>query len=55
MTGWFIAFGLAALAFLALLLLGRIPRAAREISAAALRWRATGCSSAPLRSARGLA
>lgn len=36
MTGWFIAFGLAALAFLALLLLGRIPRAAREISAAAL-------------------
>lgn len=36
MTGWFIAFGLAALAFVALLLIGRIPRSAREISAAAL-------------------
>ena len=36
MTGWFIAFSLAAVAFLALLLLGRIPRSAREISAAAL-------------------
>ena len=36
MTGWFLAFGLAALAFLAMLLLGRIPRSAREISAAAL-------------------
>ncbi len=36
MTGWFLAFGLAALAFLAMLLIGRIPRSAREISAAAL-------------------
>lgn len=36
MTGWFIALGLVALAFLALLLIGRIPRAAREITAAAL-------------------
>jgi cytochrome c-type biogenesis protein CcmH/NrfG len=36
MTGWFIAFGLAALVFVALLLVGRIPRSAREISAAAL-------------------
>ena len=36
MTGWFLAFGLAALTFLAMLLLGRIPRSAREISAAAL-------------------
>ncbi|HAF40522.1 MAG TPA: cytochrome C biosynthesis protein [Sphingobium sp.] len=36
MTGWFIAFGLAALAFVALLLIGRIPRSVREISAAAL-------------------
>lgn len=36
MTGWFIAFGLAALAFVALLLIGRIPRSVREITAAAL-------------------
>jgi cytochrome c-type biogenesis protein CcmH/NrfG len=36
MSGWFIAFGLAAIAFMALLLIGRIPRSAREISAAAL-------------------
>lgn len=36
MTGWFLAFGLAALAFIAMLLVGRIPRSAREISAAAL-------------------
>ncbi len=36
MTGWLIALGLVALAFLALLLIGRIPRAAREITAAAL-------------------
>lgn len=36
MTGWFIAFGLAALAFVVLLLIGRIPRSTREISAAAL-------------------
>lgn len=36
MTGWFIALGLVALAFLALLLIGRIPRSAREITAAAL-------------------
>ncbi|QGP78493.1 tetratricopeptide repeat protein [Sphingobium sp. CAP-1] len=36
MTGWVIAFGLAALAFVALLLIGRIPRSAREITAAAL-------------------
>lgn len=36
MTGWFLAFALAALVFIALLLLGRIPRSAREISAAAL-------------------
>lgn len=36
MTGWVIAFGLAALLLLALLLVGRIPRSAREISAAAL-------------------
>lgn len=36
MTGWFIAFALVALAFLALLLIGRIPRATREITAAAL-------------------
>ncbi|NWK95275.1 cytochrome C biosynthesis protein [Sphingobium lactosutens] len=36
MTGWIIAFGLAALVFLALLFAGRIPRSAREISAAAL-------------------
>lgn len=36
MTGWFIAVGLAVVAFGALLLLGRIPRSAREISAAAL-------------------
>lgn len=36
MTGWVIAFGLAALALLALLFVGRIPRAAREITAAAL-------------------
>ncbi|KMS57807.1 tetratricopeptide repeat protein [Sphingobium cupriresistens] len=36
MTGWFIAFGLAAAGFIALLLIGRIPRSAREISAAAL-------------------
>lgn len=36
MTGWFLAFGLAALAFIAMLLVGRIPRSAREITAAAL-------------------
>lgn len=36
MTGWLIALGLVVLAFLALLLIGRIPRAAREITAAAL-------------------
>ncbi len=36
MTGWFIAFGLAAVGFIALLVIGRIPRSAREISAAAL-------------------
>lgn len=36
MTGWFIAFGLAAAGFLALLLIGRIPRSTREITAAAL-------------------
>ncbi|WP_278374036.1 tetratricopeptide repeat protein [Sphingobium xenophagum] len=36
MTGWFLAFGLAALAFVAMLLVGRIPRSAREITAAAL-------------------
>ena len=36
MTGWFLAFGLAALAFIAMLLVGRIPRSAHEITAAAL-------------------
>ena len=36
MTGWIIAFALAGVAFAALLLIGRIPRAAREITAAAL-------------------
>ena len=36
MTGWIIAFAGAALAFAALLLVGRIPRSAREITAAAL-------------------
>ncbi|MCP1470247.1 cytochrome c-type biogenesis protein CcmH/NrfG [Sphingobium sp. OAS761] len=36
MTGWFIAFVLAGATFLALLLLARLPRAAREITAAAL-------------------
>ncbi|MES2156653.1 MAG: cytochrome C biosynthesis protein [Pseudomonadota bacterium] len=36
MTGWLIALGLVVLTFLALLLIGRIPRAAREITAAAL-------------------
>lgn len=36
MTGWFLAFGLAAIAFVSLLLIGRIPRSTREISAAAL-------------------
>lgn len=34
MTGWFLAFGLAALAFVAMLLVGRIPRSAREIGRA---------------------
>lgn len=36
MTGWVIAFGLAATAFLSLLFVGRIPRSTREITAAAL-------------------
>ncbi|MBH1992492.1 MAG: cytochrome C biosynthesis protein [Sphingomonadaceae bacterium] len=36
MTGWFIAFGLAAAGFIAMLLIGRIPRSTREITAAAL-------------------
>jgi cytochrome c-type biogenesis protein CcmH/NrfG len=36
MTGWIIAFGIAALAFAALLLVGRIPRLTRELTAAAL-------------------
>lgn len=36
MTGWIIAFAGAALAFAALLFVGRIPRSAREITAAAL-------------------
>jgi cytochrome c-type biogenesis protein CcmH/NrfG len=36
MTGWLIALGLAALVFVALLLVGRIPRSAREVTAAAL-------------------
>ncbi|MDO7835248.1 tetratricopeptide repeat protein [Sphingobium sp. HBC34] len=36
MTGWIIAIGLAMLAFVALLLVGRIPRSTREVSAAAL-------------------
>ncbi|MEC3911192.1 cytochrome C biosynthesis protein [Sphingobium sp. CR2-8] len=36
MTGWFIAFGLAITAFAAMLLIGRIPRATREMTAAAL-------------------
>lgn len=36
MMGWIIAFTLAAIALLALLWVGRIPRATREISAAAL-------------------
>lgn len=36
MTGWIIAFGLAALAFGALLLVGRIPKSTRELTAAAL-------------------
>ncbi|BBD97246.1 tetratricopeptide repeat protein [Sphingobium amiense] len=36
MTGWLIALGLAVLAFVALLLAGRIPRSAREVTAAAL-------------------
>lgn len=36
MTGWIIAFGLAAGAFVAMLLIGRIPRTTREISAASL-------------------
>lgn len=36
MTGWVLTIGLAALVFLTLLFVGRIPRAAREISAAAL-------------------
>lgn len=36
MTGWIIAFVGAALAFVALLFVGRIPRSAREITAAAL-------------------
>jgi cytochrome c-type biogenesis protein CcmH/NrfG len=36
MTGWFVAFGLAVVAFAAMLLIGRIPRSTREISAAAL-------------------
>ncbi|MFC3441194.1 tetratricopeptide repeat protein [Sphingobium rhizovicinum] len=36
MTGWVIAFVLAALAFVAMLFIGRIPRSAREITAAAL-------------------
>ncbi|MEK7342495.1 MAG: tetratricopeptide repeat protein [Pseudomonadota bacterium] len=36
MTGWIIAFVGAALAFAALLFVGRIPRSAREITAAAL-------------------
>ncbi|WP_298394653.1 cytochrome C biosynthesis protein [Sphingobium sp.] len=36
MTGWVIAFALAALAFVAMLFIGRIPRAAREVTAAAL-------------------
>lgn len=36
MTGWIIAFAAAALAFAALLFVGRIPRSAREITAAAL-------------------
>ncbi|NML11681.1 cytochrome C biosynthesis protein [Sphingobium sp. AR-3-1] len=36
MTGWFIAFALAAVGFIALLVIGRIPRSTREISAAAL-------------------
>ncbi|MEA3388661.1 tetratricopeptide repeat protein [Sphingobium sp. CCH11-B1] len=36
MTGWIIAFVLAGVAFVALLLIGRLPRAAREITAAAL-------------------
>lgn len=36
MTGWLLALGIAAVTFLALLFIGRIPRAAREITAAAL-------------------
>ena len=36
MTGWIIAFSLAAVVFVAMLLIGGIPRATREISAAAL-------------------
>lgn len=36
MTGWFIAAAMATLVFAALLLVGRIPRLAREITAAAL-------------------
>lgn len=36
MTGWFIALGLAAVSFVALLLIGRLPRSAREVTAAAL-------------------
>lgn len=36
MTGWIIAFALATAAFGAMLLIGRIPRTTREISAAAL-------------------
>ena len=36
MTGWIIAFAIVALLFGALLLIGRIPRSAREITAAAL-------------------
>ncbi|WHO37131.1 cytochrome C biosynthesis protein [Sphingobium sp. AP49] len=36
MSGWIIAFGIGALAFLLLLFVGRMPRSAREIVAAAL-------------------
>jgi cytochrome c-type biogenesis protein CcmH/NrfG len=36
MIGWMIAFGIAALALVGLLLIGRIPRATRELAAAAL-------------------